>query len=269
MVSCSHQRQQLTDMWSATLVIGSNEDVCGSAWLRGEQRPFRSGDILLANAGDVQRILPADRPSAYFTIYWDRSALDRAASEAGSAGPVQWSLAVLPAGAVSAEFAQLRDLLECGANAQAVEAAYRGTTAALLHAAATNRDAARTACHPGVRRAALNASASLGESLPLEQMARAARMSKCHLVRCFQHALGVPPHRYRTLLRLQRARRLLETGLAVADVADQTGFADAPHLTRSFREWLGVSPAAWGNAWRASNPWTEQRPRTMPPPMLR
>jgi AraC-like DNA-binding protein len=55
----------------------------------------------------------------------------------------------------------------------------------------------------------------------------------------------------------------------VAEVADGTGFADAPHLTRAFREWLGVSPAAWGNAWRASDPWTDKRPKTMPPPMLR
>ncbi|MEO6599576.1 MAG: AraC family transcriptional regulator [Polyangiaceae bacterium] len=217
----------------------------------------------------MQRTLPADRPSAHFTIYWDSSALERAASEAGMEGPVNWSLPVLTAGAVAVEFAHLRDLLDGGASAQAVEAAYRTTTSALLRAAASSRDAVRTACHPGVRRAALYASASLGEALPLEKMAREVRMSKCHLVRCFQNALGVPPHRYRTLLRLQRARRLLETGLSVAEVADEMGFADAPHLTRSFREWLGVSPAAWGNAWRASNPWSEQRPRTVPPPMLR
>jgi AraC-like DNA-binding protein len=268
MVSCSQQRQQLTDTWSATLVIGSDQGVCGSAWLRGEQRPFRSGDILLANAGELQRILPAARPNAYFTIFWERTALERAASEASVAGAPHWSLALLAAGPVSAELMRLRDLLENGRSAQSVEAAYRSATAALLRAAAASRDAVRTVCHPGVRRAALYAGTSLGDPLSLEQMASEVHMSKCHLVRCFQNAIGVPPHRYRTLLRLQRARRLLESGLSVAEVADATGFADAPHLTRSFREWLGVSPAAWGNAWRASDPWAEKRLRTIPPPIL-
>ncbi|MES1178586.1 MAG: AraC family transcriptional regulator [Myxococcales bacterium] len=268
MVSCSLQRQKLSDMWSATLVINPSEGVCGSAWLRGEQRPFRSGDILLANAGDVQRILPADRPSSFFTIFWERTALERAAAEACTTGAPHWSLALLAAGPVSAELGHLRDLLENGASAATVETAYRSATTALLRVATATRDVTRTVCHPGVRRAAVRAAASLSEPLSLEQMAREVRMSKCHLVRCFQNALGVPPHRYRTLLRLQRARRLLETGLSVAEVAEETGFADAPHLTRSFREWLGVSPAAWGNAWRASDPWTEKRPRTMPPPVL-
>lgn len=266
MVSCSQSRQQLSELWSATLISDSNAEVCGSLWHRGEQRPFRSGDILLANAGEVQRTASGAQPCSYFTVFWDRSALERAAAEAGIAGPVHWSLPLLTSAPASAELARLRQLLEQGASGESIEAAYRATTVALLRAAAAGRDAQRTVTHPSVRRAVLFASARLGESLSLEQIASEVRMSKCHLVRCFQNAIGVPPHRYRTLLRLQRARRLLETGLSVADVADGTGFADAPHLTRSFREWLGVSPAAWGNAWRASNPWTEQRPRTVPPP---
>ncbi|MET0795320.1 MAG: AraC family transcriptional regulator [Polyangiaceae bacterium] len=267
MVSCSRQRVQLTDMWSATLVIGTNQEACGSVWTRGEQRAFRSGDILLANGGEVQRTLPSKQPSSYFTIFWERSTFERLASAAGT-NP-HWSLALLANGPVSLEFARLRDLLECGADAEAVESAYHSTTAALLRAVGHGPEAPRAPSHPTVRRAALYASTNLGEALSLEQIAREVHLSKCHLVRCFQNAIGVPPHRYRTLLRLQQARRLLEAGHAVADVADQTGFADAPHLTRSFREWLGVSPAAWGSAWRASDPWSQRRPKTLPPPMLR
>lgn len=269
MSDCARPRLQLTDMWSATLVLGSRDTASGSVWTRGEHRPFRPGDILLANAGEVQKTLPADRPSAYFTIFWDAPAFERAASEAGMSEPAHWSRVFLAAGPVSRQLATLHELLECGASAEAIEAAYRSTTTALLRAVGRVQGSVRTPCHPGVRRAALYASISLNEARPLEQMAREVQMSKCHLVRCFQSALGVPPHRYRTLLRLERARRLLESGLSVAEVANQTGFADAPHLTRSFRDWLGVSPAAWGSAWRASDPWTERRPRTVPPPVPR
>jgi AraC-like DNA-binding protein len=119
-----------------------------------------------------------------------------------------------------------------------------------------------------VRRAVRRVRESFAESLSLDELASELQMSKCHLARCFERALGVPPHRYRRLLRLQAARRLLEAGFSVGEAASETGFADAPHLTRAFRDWLGVSPAAWGSAWRASDPWSEHAPKTIAPPKL-
>jgi transcriptional regulator GlxA family with amidase domain len=161
-------------------------------------------------------------------------------------------------------------LLQSGADPEHILQTYRALTVSLLRAA--NHGSApppkRSASHPGVRRAARRVRASFAESLSLDELANELQMSKCHLARCFERALGVPPHRYRRLLRLQAARRLLEAGLSVGEAANETGFADAPHLTRAFREWLGVSPAAWGNAWRASDPWSEQAPKTIAPPKI-
>jgi len=231
------------------------------------ERPFRSGDILLAEADEVQRITPSDRSTARFTIFWRRSALERAARESGLVGPLQWAVSQLSSSALAADFATLQELLDAGADADAILQAYRTTTASLLRIA--NHGAAgakRSASHPGVRRAARRMRASFAESLSLDDLANELQISKCHLARCFERSLGVPPHRYRRLLRLQAARRLLEAGLSVGQAASQTGFADAPHLTRAFREWLGVSPAAWGNAWRASDPWCPEVPQTLPPP---
>ena len=52
------------------------------------------------------------------------------------------------------------------------------------------------------------------------------------------------------VLRVHEARRLLEQGCSVEEAGESAGFADAPHLTRAFREWIGVSPGAWGRARR-------------------
>jgi AraC-like DNA-binding protein len=106
-------------------------------------------------------------------------------------------------------------------------------------------------------RAAERVRASLAEPLSLSDLASEMRMSKYYLAHSFQHSLGVPPHRYRKLLRIQCARRLLERGLTVDDAALKTGFADSPHLSRAFSEWFGVSPSAWRNAWRACDPWND------------
>jgi AraC-like DNA-binding protein len=264
---CERPRTRLSEMFSASLVLGPCDAECGRVWIRGTEQPFRSGDILLVEADEIQRITPSDRPSALFTIFWQRSALERAARESGLAGPLQWAVAQLSASSLSADFARLHMLLEAAGDSEAILQAYRATTESLLRAA--NCGAAtvkRGVPHPGVRRAARRVRSSFAESLSLDDLAAELQMSKCHLARCFERALGVPPHRYRRLLRLQAARRLLEAGLSVGEAASETGFADAPHLTRAFRDWLGVSPAAWGSAWRASDPWSKEAPQTIAPP---
>ncbi|HET7541327.1 MAG TPA: AraC family transcriptional regulator [Polyangiaceae bacterium] len=261
-------RTQLSDMFSATLVLGAPDDAeCGRVWARGKDRPFRPGDILLAEADEVQRITPTDRPSASFTIFWSKSAFESAAREGGQFGPPQWAVTQLCAGPVSAELAALHALLEANGEPETILQAFRAATIALLHTANSGgRSASRVPSHPAVRRAVRRVKGNVAESLSLEDLAAELRMSKCHLARCFERTLGVPPHRYRRLLRLRAARRLLEAGLSVSEAAGETGFADAPHLTRAFRDWLGVSPAAWGSAWRASNPWVKDIPQTLPPP---
>jgi AraC-like DNA-binding protein len=64
-----------------------------------------------------------------------------------------------------------------------------------------------------------------------------------HLIRTFARAYGIPPHRYAIGRRVEAARRLLLDGVAPADVAARTGFADQAHLTRTFRRTLGTTPA--------------------------
>jgi AraC-like DNA-binding protein len=257
LVGAQRERTQLSDMLSASLVLGSSEEECGRAWTRGEERGFRAGDVLLADAGEVQRTTaPIDRHNEFFTIYWQCDALERVAAELGFTGTPDWALTRLAASAVSAELRRLHSSLESG-DALSAEQAYRSATAALLRSARQGMDSAAPPprAHPCVDRAAERARESLAEPLSLSALASEMHMSKFYLAHSFQHSLGVPPHRYRKLLRVQCARRLLERGLSVADAALQTGFADSPHLSRVFSEWLGVSPSAWRNAWRASDPW--------------
>jgi len=269
MTGSKWQVTELSEMFSASLVVGSEDQAaCGRVWSRQHEQAFRSGDILLAESDEVRRIVFVDRPIALFTVFWPRAALEHAARELGLRGGPQWALTQLAAGPLSAELALLHGLLESGSDPEAVEQAYRSVTLGLLRSANQGPPVRRSACHPGVRRAAKRVRATFAESPSLEELANELQMSKCHLARCFERSLGVPPHRYRRLLRLRVARRLLEAGLSVGDAASDTGFADAPHLTRAFRDWLGVSPAAWGTAWRAGDPWSKLAPQTMPPPKL-
>jgi AraC-like DNA-binding protein len=85
----------------------------------------------------------------------------------------------------------------------------------------------------------------LVEGISLADAAAMLQTSPTHLVRTFRHATGMPPHRYLTGRRLDRARRLLLEGQGAAEVASVTGFYDQAHLTRHFRRLLGVTPGAY------------------------
>jgi len=83
----------------------------------------------------------------------------------------------------------------------------------------------------------------LDEDLPLERLASAASMSSRHFSRRFKAELGVTPAAYVGRLRLEEARRRLESGASsLKDVARTCGFADEQNLRRAFRRHVGVAP---------------------------
>lgn len=57
--------------------------------------------------------------------------------------------------------------------------------------------------------------------------------------------LGVAPHAFRILSRLNRARQLLREGCAIADAAAESGFSDQSHMTRLFRQTFGTTPGLY------------------------
>lgn len=90
----------------------------------------------------------------------------------------------------------------------------------------------------------------LDANIDLDELAAVAGYSKYHLIRSFRQAYGVPPHRYRTLLRVARARQLLMMGRSVADAAAEVGYFDQSQLNRHFREAIGMSAGAYARAVR-------------------
>lgn len=76
----------------------------------------------------------------------------------------------------------------------------------------------------------------------LGDLARAAGHGRFHTLRLFREAYGLPPHAYRTQLRVEMAKNLLARGVSIADTAQETGFSDQSHFTRVFREHTGATP---------------------------
>jgi transcriptional regulator GlxA family with amidase domain len=85
--------------------------------------------------------------------------------------------------------------------------------------------------------------ANLEEPIELEELASFVGISRRQLERLFLKHLDCTPSRYYLKLRLDRARQLLkQTTCSIIEVASMCGFVSAPHFSRCYRKYIGVSP---------------------------
>lgn len=76
----------------------------------------------------------------------------------------------------------------------------------------------------------------------LAQLAAMVDLSSFQLLRAFDRQYGVPPHAYLIQRQVREAKRMLERGVPIAEVAHTCGFADQSHLNRHFKRIWGVTP---------------------------
>jgi AraC-like DNA-binding protein len=75
------------------------------------------------------------------------------------------------------------------------------------------------------------------------ELASQVALSESRLSHLFQQQLGIPIRRYLLWLKIvEAARQVNDPNCNVTDAAQIAGFTDSAHLTRSFRQLLGISP---------------------------
>jgi AraC-like DNA-binding protein len=95
------------------------------------------------------------------------------------------------------------------------------------------------------------ADARYSEPLAVDDMARAAGLSRAHFSREFRAAFGESPHTYLLTRRMERAAALLRnTDHSVAEICLSVGLQSIGSFTTSFKRTYGVTPTAY----RASFP---------------
>lgn len=70
-------------------------------------------------------------------------------------------------------------------------------------------------------------------------------MSREGFTRSFSRTMGLPPHSYRTISRLNQARSQLRNNEPIAEIAAALNFADQSHLSRLFRRTFGTTPSQY------------------------
>jgi AraC-like DNA-binding protein len=83
-------------------------------------------------------------------------------------------------------------------------------------------------------------------TLRLGEIADKLELSQSYFCSAFRASTGYTPHQWLMRARIERVKVLLEdTGSRLSDVASVAGFSDQAHMTRVFKQYVGVTPAAW------------------------
>jgi AraC-like DNA-binding protein len=104
-----------------------------------------------------------------------------------------------------------------------------------------------------VRRLREYIDANFARNLTLSRLAGIAGLSRFHLARVFASETGVPAHAYLEMVRTANARRLLDSGSSIAEVALAVGYADQSHFTHRFKQVLGITPGQYLRAGKIRN----------------
>jgi AraC family transcriptional regulator len=92
---------------------------------------------------------------------------------------------------------------------------------------------------------------NLANDPSIAEIAHECGLSSGYFARAFKRSTGVPPYKWLTKMRVERAKALLkDPRCELADIAQLCGFVDQSHFTRVFSRSEGYSPGRWRRLYR-------------------
>jgi len=86
----------------------------------------------------------------------------------------------------------------------------------------------------------------LADQISLNVLAGMVRLSPCHFCRAFKQSFGMPPHRFHTHRRIERAKAMLaDVELSVTEIALAVGFGETSSFSTVFRKATGLAPTEY------------------------
>jgi AraC-like DNA-binding protein len=242
-------RQRFAPHLHDTYAIGVMESGAARCKARGRESTHVPGDLITIQPDEVHTGEPLTSEGwSYRMLYIPRDVMARANSDGVLP---RFASTRTPDPELAARLARVHTLLECDADPLHQEAALMETLHAICVRHALQPDmGAQVASPDALRRVRDYLEAHFADRVCLRDLTVIADMSAFHLIRQFRRYYGVPPYRYLELVRVERARRMLQRGARISHAACETGFSDQSHLTRQFKRVLGVTPGSYAESYR-------------------
>lgn len=217
------------DAYSFGLIVSGVE----SCHLRRARRYFERGTVPMFNPGEVHDGGPATEQGwSYRMIY-----LDPALVEGERLFPLAERRDSLARRCVS----ELFDAIDVGSELGIEEALQRALDALLKNKSPEESP-------PVLGRVKQRIDTECCEPLRLRDLSTLAGVSPTRLLRSFEAAYGLTPHRYQQSRRIAKAKRMIVAGEALAGIAAACGYSDQTHLNRWFLRIHGTTPGRFRRA---------------------
>jgi AraC-like DNA-binding protein len=211
------------DTYSFGLILGGVE-ACS---LRKARRFFEPGTVPMFNPGEVHDGGPATEEGwSYRMVYLDPVLVP---------GEREFPFAERRDREARSAVAGLFDAIDCGSEL-GIDEALHWALDVLLETPAHRHSAPVLS---GVRE---RIEAEFWKPLRLRDLGARAGVSPTRLLRAFEAAYGLTPHRYQQSCRIAKAKRMILAGDSLADVAAACGYSDQSHLNRWFLRIQGTTP---------------------------
>ena len=93
----------------------------------------------------------------------------------------------------------------------------------------------------------------LADKMATKDLARHVNVSVSHFNRTFKLSVGVTPHNYVSMRRVELVcTMLITTRQPLSQVALECGWSDQSHLCKVFRRTMGMTPSGWRRAMTAA-----------------
>lgn len=211
------------DTYSFGIVLDGVER-CG---IQRARHFFEPGTVPMFNPGEVHDGGPAtERGWSYRMVYLDPSLIEdeRVFPVAARRDPI-----------ARRRVGELFDAIDCGSELGIEEALARALEILL---ATPNPGCAS----PVLSKVRERIDAECCERLRLRDLSALAGVSATRLLRAFEAAYGLTPHRYQQSRRIAKAKRMVVAGTPLAQIAFACGYSDQSHLNRWFLRIQGTTP---------------------------
>lgn len=212
---------------------------------RGEQRFSLPGNCIILHPDEVHDGAAGDEAGLkYRMLYLEPALLGPALEDFGGklpfvADPVvdHPGLARLLASALATMSDRLEDI--------EVEE-FLALLAPMLVALSADSSKARTTLPvPALEKVRDYLTGHANENIASAELETISGLDRFSLTRNFRALYGTTPHRFLIMRRLAAAREKIGGGMALAEIAAESGFADRAHLTRHFKKTYGMTPGRW------------------------
>jgi AraC-like DNA-binding protein len=213
------------------------------------RQTIHTGTVVLMNPGDVHACNPIDDQLwSYVMLYVDAQWLARIQQACGVIDAVGFQPLSATSSRDPALFSGLLNLhqllidpsLESLEKHEAAIAFFVLVQQRLGHSAPALKKA-----NLRVERAAEYINQHFLGAIRLEEICQAANLSEAYLIRAFEQHYHMTPHAYLVNRRIQHAQAQLRDGGLIADIAQQSGFADQAHFQRVFKKHLAATPGQY------------------------